>query len=105
MSILDAEAKRRLRGIVLQLVCENHERQGHRLDDITLHGALERLHYDVSRNELKAVLQDLSERGLLSFKEDKNKDTGKVSIRLIQIAPAGRDLVERSKADPAVEFE
>ena len=105
MSLLDAQGKRRLRGMVLKLIYENHYGQKHRLDGITLHGVLERLHFDVSRNQVRTVLQDLKDRNLLRFTQEKDPDTGKISIRQIQVRPAGIDLQERTTTDPAVEVE
>ncbi|MFQ5696272.1 MAG: hypothetical protein ACE5HB_09810 [Terriglobia bacterium] len=103
--LLTHEVKRRLRRVILQLVYENQESQRHRLDDITLHSALDRLHHDVSRNGVRTVLQDLRERGFLRFVSEKNVDTGKVALRKIEITPGGRDIVEGTKQDPAVEPE
>jgi len=105
MSVLDNETKRRLRGVILKLVYENHEKQRHRLDDLTLHGVLERLHYDLSRNEVRTLVQDLGERDCLKCIEERDKDSGKVSLRQIQILPRGRDLIEKSETDAGVEVE
>lgn len=105
MSVLSTEHKRRLRGVILQLVYENQESQRSRLDDLSLHAALERLHYDVSRNQVKTLLQDLAERGYLSSTIEKNRDTGQVYLRKIQITPSGRDVVEKTRNDEAVEVE
>jgi len=101
----EAQYKRRLRGMILKLVYENHERQEHRLDDITLTGVLERLQFDVYVNLVRETLQDLGERGLLTFQEVRDRKRGVYSIRKIQISPLGRDLVERTKTDPAIDME
>jgi transcription initiation factor IIE alpha subunit len=99
------QLKRRLRGVILQLVYENHEKQKHRLDDVTLTGVLERLQFDVYVNLVREILQDLQERKLLSFELVKDRQTGRMSIMRVQISPAGRDIVEKTTADPAVDVE
>jgi hypothetical protein len=99
----DVQMKRRLRGVILRLISQNHERQQHRLDDITLTGVLERLQYDVYVDLVRTTLQDLGERGLLEFAEDRNRRTGENFIRKIQITPRGRDLVEGTISDPAID--
>jgi hypothetical protein len=105
MSVVDTALKRRLRGLLLRLIYENHERQKHRLDDLTLWGALDRLHFDTGRDEIRTLLQDLQERDCISFTPDRNLDTGKVALRQIMLRPRGRDLVEKTVTDPAIEME
>jgi len=100
-----AQQKRRLRGVVLKLVYENHEAQQHRLDDVTLTGVLERLQFDVYVNLVREILQDLEERGFVSFDSEKNRTTGAHAIRKIKITPDGRDIIEKTTTDPAVEVE
>ena len=99
------EQKRRLRGVVLKLIYENHEAQKHRLDDTTLTGVLRRLQYDVYGNLIREILQDLRDRGLVSFEGQRDKMTGSRTIRMIQITPAGRDIIEKTSTNPAVEVE
>jgi transcription initiation factor IIE alpha subunit len=101
----NAQVKRRLRGEVLKLVYENHEAQRTRLDDVTLTGVLERLGFDVFVNLVREILQDLGERELVKFEEEKNRVTGKISIRKIQILPKGRDVIEKTISDLAVDVE
>ena len=105
MSATNAQVKRRLRGEILKLVYENHESQRTRLDDVMLAGVLERLGFDVYVNLVQEILQDLGERACVKFDEQKNPITGKVSIRKIQILPRGRDVVEKTVADAAVDVE
>lgn len=100
-----AQIKRRLRGMILRLVYENHEKQNHRLDDVTLTGVLERLQFDVYVNLVREVLQDLEERKLINFEQQRDRYTGKTAIRKIQILPAGRDVIEGTTSDPAVDVE
>lgn len=102
---LSPQHKRRLRGMILKLIYENHEAQNRRLDDVTLTGVLERLQFDVYVNAVRELLQDIEERKLISFRQERDKVSGRTSIRQIQITPAGRDLVEKTTSDPAVEVE
>ncbi|HLZ93361.1 MAG TPA: hypothetical protein VKQ28_16775 [Candidatus Acidoferrum sp.] len=103
--MINAQMKRRLRGKILSLIYENHESQRTRLDDITLAGVLERLGFDVYGNLVRELLQDLGERGCLKFNQEKNRVNGEVSIRQIQILPRGRDVVEKTVGDAAVDVE
>lgn len=105
MDILRAENVRTLRATILGLVYDNHARQYTRLSHVTLMGALERLFVEISRDDLFTVLDDLLERGYLNFKKVRDRQTGRTSIAQIQITPKGRDLVERTTTDPAVQFE
>ncbi len=107
MDILQGDNVRELRATILQLVYENHLKQRSRLRLLPLYGAVTRLFFDVSENELLTVIQDLKERGYLTFERDEElyRKTRKTVIGEIQILPAGRDLVEKTKADPAVSFD
>jgi DNA-binding PadR family transcriptional regulator len=105
MAASSAHQKRRLRGVMLKLVYENHEAQQYRLDDVTLTGVLERLQFDVYVNLVREILQDLNERGFISYESEKNRTTGAHPIRKIKITPKGRDLIEKTTTDPAVEVE
>jgi hypothetical protein len=101
-SPLAVELVKRLRGLILELVNEGHQEQRSRYSDVVMWGVLQRLKHDVSQNELITVLQDLKERGYLSFFQEKDRRTGVVRISQIQITPAGRDLLEGTDSDPAV---
>lgn len=103
--ITGPQIKRRLRGVVLKLVYENHEAQRNRLDDVTLTGVLERLQFDVYVNLVREILQDLKERGLVQFDGQRDRITGQSSIRKIEITPSGRDIIEKTSSNPAVEVE
>lgn len=91
--------------MVLKLIYENHEAQKNRLDDVTLTGVLERLQFDVYVNLVREILQDLRERGLVSFDGQKDRISGSYAIRKIQITPGGRDIIEKTSSNPAVEVE
>lgn len=101
--MIAAQTKRSLRGEILKLLYENHESQQMRLDDVTLFGVLERLHFDVHVNLVRELLQDLKERDCLKFDEEKNRRTGEVTLRKIRILPHGRDIIEATAKEPAVE--
>jgi len=91
--------------MILKLIYQNHEEQNHRLNDTTLTGVLERLQFDVYVNAVRELLQDLKDRELVTFLEIRDRVTGRVRIEKIQICPAGRDLVEKTTVNPAVEVE
>jgi len=101
--MISAQIKRGLRGEMLKLLYENQESQQMWLDDVTLFGVLERLHFDVHLNLVRELLKDLSERDCVKFDEEKNRRTGDVTIRKIQILPHGRDIIEATAKEPAVE--
>lgn len=101
-SPLAVETRKRLRGEILELVDEGHQEQRSRFTDVILWGVLQRLKYDVSQNDVITLLQDMRDRGYLTFEQDKDRRTNQVRISLIQITPAGRDLLEGTKADAAV---
>jgi transcription initiation factor IIE alpha subunit len=103
--MINAQVKRRLRGEILKLIYENHESQRTRLDDVTLAGVLERLGFDVYVNLVRELLQDLQERNCVKFEEEKNRRTGEMTIRKIQILPRGSDVVEETIVEPAVDVE
>lgn len=98
------QQRRVLRGVILKMIYQNHQDQKHRLDNVTVQGVLDRIHFSVSGAEVVALLQDLADRGYLSFVTEKNRWTGRVYLRQMQISPAGIDLVEETATDQAVEF-
>ncbi len=102
---MSMQDKRRLRGTVLKLLYVNSEKRLGTLNQVTLTYALERLHFDVYVNLVHEILQDLRERGLAAFKEEKDRVTGERSLCEIQILPAGRDIVETTRTDAAVDVE
>lgn len=100
---IERTKRRRLRGAILQFVCDNHYAQRPHMDDVVLFGLLVDLQFPVSgQNEVVSLLQDLSERKYLTFTEKKNRLNGRTEISRIGIMPAGRDLVDHSTEDPAV---
>src|SRR5437016_1051439 len=101
MDILQADNIRQLRAAILQIIYGNQVSQRSRLRFTPLHGAVSRLFFDVSENELITVLQDLKERGYISYErdEDEYRRSHKTVIGALQIQPRGRDLVERTLID------
>jgi hypothetical protein len=102
--ILNASNVRRLRGVMLEILYKNHGDQRTRLDHIMLWGVLTNLGYDVSQNDVLTLLQDLQDRDLVKFDEKKDGRTGYVSIQKIQITAGGRDVVELTTSEPAVQI-
>ena len=97
-----SEQKRRLRGVVLELLQQNHERQRPRHSDYTLMAAMDRLSYEIYLDLVRELLQDLADRGYVKLDELRNEKTGEVSMRRIQITPLGKNLVEGIAKDQAV---
>ena len=107
MQQLEADNTRQLRAAVLQIIYSNQQNQRSRLRFTPLYGAITRLGFDVSINVLVTVLQDLKERGYIKYTRDEDayRESRKTVISEIQILPEGRDVVEKTTADPAVCFE
>lgn len=80
---VDAIVKRRVRGVILKLVLQKHERQEHRYDDYTLLAALDRLSFELYLDIVREILQDMEERDLIAFEERKNRKTGETAISKI----------------------
>lgn len=100
----DALRQQRIAGKTLQFVFDNQRRQQHRLDHIDLLQLFADLFFDVGENLLLTLLQDLKERGYLTYEEERDPDEA-LKIRKIQITPAGRDIVRCFKKDDAVRIE
>lgn len=103
MKPLSAAKRKELRGEILKLIYLNQEKQSSRLTDVTLWGVLSDLHYDVGRNLVRSLLQDLADRQCVRYQQEKDADTGKIAIRQIEILPRGRDIVDGIVAEPAIE--
>jgi len=95
---------KRLRGMILELLQTNHDEQKSRFDSTMLWSALVRgLGFDASENDVITMLQDLRGRSYISYTEIKNLRLGVYRIVQIELCPKGRDLLEGTIADPAVE--
>jgi len=101
----DARTKRVMRGTILKLTYQKHERQETRFMMRTLMAALDDLAFRVYEDLVMELLQDLGDRGYLRFTEIKDRKKGTVLISEIQLTPAGRNIVERINNDPAVDVE
>jgi hypothetical protein len=96
---------KRLRGVLLKLLCTNHDEQASRFDSSALWSALiGGLRFDVPLNDVHTALQDLKARGYVTFEQRKDKKNGDIFITLIELCPKGRDLLEETITDPAVEL-
>jgi hypothetical protein len=105
MSFTEVGKSRRLRGAVLKLLRTNHDSQKGRMDGIALWSALVRgLGFDAGQNEVVTCLQDMQGRGYLTFQQSKDKRTNHLYISMIELCPKGRDLLEETIVDPAVEL-
>lgn len=102
MSELKINQLRRHRGAILQFVYTGHAEQMSRMDDVALWGLLQNMAFSVGQEEVITLLQQLKARGYLDFTEKKNRWTNRTEITKIVITPAGEDLVEHTKEDPAV---
>lgn len=99
---VDTTREQRLRGSVLKMIYLNHRRQRPHLDHVMLCAVLRETGHSVGVNDVITVLQDLQDRGYLLFREMRNDYTNDIEISRIGITPAGRDVMERTKTDPAV---
>ena len=100
----DEQARKntRYRGVILQVVYNNHADQMARMDDLELWGFLQGVNVHIGQNAVLSLLQDLRERGYLKFVDKQNRISGRTEISLIEICSPGRNLVERIAVDPAV---
>jgi len=100
------EMTKRLRGASLEALDVNHRKQKQRLDLHVLWSLLKKLGYaDLAKNDLITVLQDLKDRGYVEFDQKRNEWTGEIRVSQIEIEPKGRDLLERTTNDPAVQLD
>lgn len=98
---LEPKAARQLRGLLLELVYVNHNRQATRLTSTVLRGTLQREGYQFSRNEVLTMLQDLRDRGYLRYQQMRDGDD-RFFLYEIEITPDGRDVIDGVKDDPVV---
>lgn len=102
---IDPRTKCVMRGTILRLVYQKHERQETRFMVRTLMSALDDLAFRVYEDLVTELVQDLGDRGYLKFTEIKDRKKGTVSISEIQLTPTGRNIVEGIQADAAVDVE
>jgi hypothetical protein len=87
---------------MLEFVYSNHGKQLHRLTDSKLWALLVGAGGTIGQRDVITLLQEMRDRGYLTFVEDPDNWEGRLKIKDIVITPAGRDLVERTKKDAAV---
>jgi hypothetical protein len=104
MATPDAAQSKRTRGVIIELLYGRHTAQQPRADHVALWHMLTDLGCDVGENDVLTHLQDLCDRGYVTFRQIKNRYTNRSEISLIQLTPKGRDLFEGTSADPAVSF-
>jgi DNA-binding PadR family transcriptional regulator len=92
----------RHRGVILQFIDSNHFQQLSRMDDVEMWGMMMDMGYRVGQDYVMTLLQDLSDRGYVSFQTEMNRRSGRTHLNQIQITPRGRDVVNRLIQDPAV---
>ena len=94
----------RTRGTILEFLRTNHDRQQPEFNATLLWSSLTRgLGFPVSRNSLRTLLQDLCARGYITYAEGREDDDGIRPINHIKLTPKGRDVLEGTIVDPAVE--
>jgi hypothetical protein len=100
----DAAQNKRTRAVIVELLFERHNEQKSRPDHDLMWHMLNDLGCDVGENEVVTMLQDLFDRGYVTFQQEKNRWTRRVEISFIQLTPKGRDLIEGTITDPAFSF-
>ena len=104
MSYMATAKMKRLRGTILEILRTNHDQQSSRFDSSALWSALVRgLGFDASKNEVNTAIQDLCARDYVTCRQKRDDRTGDVFITQIELTPKGRDLLEETHTDPAVE--
>jgi hypothetical protein len=101
----DPGQHKRTRGVIIELLYGRHAAQQSRTDHIALWHMLTDLGCDVGENEVITQLEDLLDRGYVTFNQKKNRFTNRTEISVIQLTSKARDLFEETiPADPAVSF-
>ncbi len=85
---------KRFRGAMLMLLCEGHNAQRSRMDDVAMAHALQSLAWDIGLNDVLTVLQYMRGRGWVGYREWRNRVTNRLELSQIELLPDGRDLVE-----------
>ena len=105
MSYGRAEKMKRLRGQILEMLATNHDKRQSRLDSSLVWSMLVRLGFDVSKDEVTTLCEDLQSRGYIKYVLNKKlfERTGDRLYMQMELCPSGRDLLEETISDPAVE--
>src|SRR5262245_49168745 len=101
---IDTAKLRRWRGVILEMVWQNHHDQGTRYDYSSLWAMMREFGHDIGLNTVLTLLQDLKDSGHLTFREKKNDWTNDVEISEIEITRAGRNVVEKITKDDAIQI-
>lgn len=104
MSEWSTERKKRFRGDVLNVLAARHLSQRARMDDVQICLALQSLAWPCEMGDVVTILQDMSGRGWVKFKDRRNKITQRVELFEVEICPEGQDLVDDVSRNPAVSF-
>lgn len=100
----DVAQNKRTRGVIIEVLYTRHAAQQHRADHVLLWHILLDLGCDVGEDDVITQLQDLADRGYLTYQESRDRRTRRVGISTIQLTSKGRDLREETIKDPAVSF-
>jgi hypothetical protein len=100
----DVEAKKRIRGVIIDVLYGRHANQLSRVDHVALWHILINLGCDLGEDEMLTQLQDLFDRGYVSFNESRDRRSNRPQIFRIQLTSRGRDLREQTITDKAVSF-
>ncbi len=105
MSYGRAEKARRMRGQILEMLATNHDKRQSRLDSSLVWSILVRSGFDVSKDEVTTLCEDLEARGYIKYQLNKRlyEKTGDRLYMQMELCPKGRDLLEATFDDPAVE--
>jgi len=95
---------KRYRTVLLQLLNANHRAQHARMDHVMLAMAMRGVGCGVGENDVLTLLQDLCDRSFVRYNEKKNRLTHDTEISQIEITAAGRDILEGTRTDGAVEL-
>ena len=104
MSEWSTEQKKRFRGDVLNVLAGRHLSQHARMDDVQVCLALQSLAWGCEMKDVVTILQDMSGRGWVKFKDRRSKVTQRVELYEIEICADGQDLVEDVSRHAAVSF-
>ncbi len=87
------------------MLATNHDRRQSRLDSSLVWSMLVRLGFDVSKDEVTTIVEDLSARLYIKCQLNKKlyDQRGERLYMQLELCPKGRDLLEGTIEDPAVE--
>ena len=89
--------------MMIELIYDNHRKQGSRYDHLDLWGVMRDLGQDIGQRDVITLLQDLGEMDAIKFKQEKNDFTNDVRIVEIELKRKGILLAEKKERDPLVQ--